>query len=100
MIAQYLQYLILAIPTALLAISLYYNFKFAKIILKIEDAIEDSLDVFDKRYESMSKILETPIFFDSLEVRQVVSDISVSRDAVLYVANLLASFGDSKVERD
>ena len=82
----------------LLCISLRYNLKFAKIIFSVEDSIEDSLEVLDERYRAMTQILEKPIFFDSLEVRQVVNDISVSRDAVLFVANKLTSFGDNTVE--
>jgi len=100
MTVPYYLYLLIAVPSVCFLVSLYYNFKFAKIILTLEDGIEESLDIFDARYESMSKILDTPIFFDSLEVRQVVSDISVSRDSVLYVANLLASFGNREIERD
>jgi len=55
----------------------------------MEDALEDCLDLLDERYESMSKILETPVFFDSMEVRQVVNNLKRSRDAVLVVANVL-----------
>ena len=59
------------------------------LLLKMEDALEESLDVLDSRYNSISKILEMPVFFDSVEIRQVVSEISKSRDAILYVANIL-----------
>jgi hypothetical protein len=61
------------------------------IILNVQDSIEQSLDILDERYESMSKILEIPIFFDSVEVRQVVDDIRVSRDSILKIANSLVS---------
>jgi hypothetical protein len=46
----------------------------------------------------MSKILDKPIFFDSIEVRQVINDIKGSRDAVLYVANSLGSIDEKAVE--
>ena len=39
----------------------------------------------------MNKILNTPIFFDSVEVRQVVEDIRQCHDAVLQIANNLTS---------
>ena len=83
-----------------LSISLYFNFKFGRIILKIQDAIEESLDVLDERYASMSKILEIPIFFDSLEVRQVISDIEKSRDSILYVANQFAVIDETEVTEE
>jgi hypothetical protein len=73
-----------------LIFSLFYLFKFARIILNIEDGLEECLDTLDKRYNSISKILEIPIFFDSLEVRKVIDDINKSRYAVLKVANILS----------
>jgi len=74
-----------------LGISVYLNVKMGMTILKIEDVIEDSLDTLDARYQSISKVLETPIFFDSIEVRQVVEDMRLSRDTILIVANSLSS---------
>lgn len=73
-----------------LIFSLFYLFKFARIILNIEDGLEECLDTLDERYNSISKILEIPIFFDSLEVRKVIDDINKSRYAVLKVANILS----------
>jgi hypothetical protein len=37
----------------------------------------------------MSRVLKIPIFYDSKEVRQVVNDISASRDAILDIAKQL-----------
>ena len=64
-------------------------YNFAKIILNIQDAVEESLDVLDDRYKNIAEILQKPVFFDSLEVRQVIEEISITRDAVLYVASKL-----------
>ena len=72
-------------------ISFHFNFKFGKLILDLQDSIEGSLDVLDRNYLSMAKVLEKPIFFDSLEVRQVVSSIKESRDSILLVANNMTS---------
>ena len=82
-----------------LVVSLYYNWKFGNAIIGLEDAIEDSLDILDKRYEAMSLILKKPIFFYSQEVRQVIKEITVSRDSILRIANLLVrSVGGREVE--
>ena len=81
-----------------LALSLYYVYKFARIILRIEDAIEQSLDALDERYRSMSKVLEIPIFYDSPQIRQVVNDIKATRDTLLLIANRFASIDDRAVE--
>lgn len=75
----------------LLGISAFLNYKLGKIILQMEDAIEDSLDEIDQIYGRIVKILEIPVFFDSVEVRQVISDIENTRDVVLKIANNLYS---------
>lgn len=86
----------------LLVMSIRYNLRFGRIIIEIEDAIEESLDVLDTQYNSISQILEKPIFFDSPEVRQTIENIGRSRDAILYVANILAGSVDEEavVETD
>ena len=57
------------------------------IILKVQDSLESSLDILDENYNTISEILEKPIFFDSVEVRQALGSITESRDAILYIAN-------------
>ena len=59
------------------------------IILDIETAIEDCLDLLDQKYKSMNEVVQKPIFFDSVEVRQVISDIKDCHNSVLVVANKL-----------
>ena len=61
---------------ALFSVSLYYN----------------------ESYKVMSKILERPVFFDSLEVRQVIQELTRAREAILYVANKMADFNVKEVE--
>ena len=84
----------------LLLVSLYYNYKFAKIIIDIEDAIEESLDTLDEKYSKIQNILDTPLFFDSPQVKQVLDDIKESREAVLYVANQLTRIDDGQEKKD
>jgi hypothetical protein len=74
----------------ILSVSVYFNIKHGVLILKIQDSIENSLDTLDEKYKSITKILDMPLFFDSVEVRQVISDIRDSRDTILIVANDLA----------
>ena len=73
--------------TVLLGISIYFNYKFGRSLLRMEDALEESLDRLDERYESISKVLEIPLFYDSPQIRQVVSDIKECQNSILYVAN-------------
>ncbi len=84
----------------LLILSLYYNYKFAMIIFRFEDAIENSLDKLDERYGKIQNILDTPLFFDSPQVREVLSDIKECREAVLYVANQLTRIDDGEKKED
>lgn len=76
----------LCITGAALVVSLYYCFKFAMIILKVQDTIESSLDILDEKYKNISVILQRPLFFDSKEVRAVLYDIEKSRDAIHEIA--------------
>jgi hypothetical protein len=79
-----------------LCVSLYFVIRFGLVILKIEDAIEESLDVLDERYRSISEILEIPLFYDSPQIRQVVHDIKLSRNSVLKIAQSFASIDERK----
>jgi hypothetical protein len=82
---------------ALVAVSAF-AYRTAMIILRIQDAIEQSLDILDKRYESISKVLKIPLFYDSPEIKRAVDDIRMSREAVLYVANQLTSVQEEEEE--
>jgi len=73
--------------TVLLAVSIYYNIKFGRTLIRMEDALEESLDVLDERYKSVSDVLKIDLFYDSPQIRQVVSDIKKCQDSILYVAN-------------
>jgi hypothetical protein len=83
-----------------LIISVRYNWRFAQIILYVEDSVEESLDVLDISYNELSKLTEKEIFFDSPEVRQAVGTIQASREAVLFVANTLASIDTNAIDSD
>tara|TARA_B100000700_G_C14893574_1_gene783896 strand:- start:580 stop:891 length:312 start_codon:yes stop_codon:yes gene_type:complete len=63
--------------------------KFSLLILEVEEAINDCVELLDEKYRSMSEVLETPVFFDSVEVRKVISDIQDCQKAVVVVANRL-----------
>ena len=70
----------------LLGISIWKNVKLGIIILRMEDTIEECLDVIDDKYEKITEILSRPLFFDSPEVRQVVTDIKAVRGSLHAVA--------------
>ena len=69
----------------------FFCIRFALLILRTQEALESSLDNIDEKYNSISEILERPLFYDSPEVRKVLSDLSQVRDALLEVAVALSS---------
>jgi len=81
--------IIICLLVPLLIASLYFNFKFGTTILQLQDAIEESLDILDERYESVNKILDIPLYSDSPEIRKVCEDIRTTRDSILYIANIM-----------
>ena len=76
----------------LLSVSIFLGWKlyqFSIVIMNIEDAIEESLDILDEKYSKMNEIIQKPVFFDSVEVRQVIADIKDCHRTVLVIANKL-----------
>lgn len=85
----------------LLAVSVYFNVRFAIFILSVEDVIEECLDQLDEKFKIFSKILEKPVFFDSVEIRQVIQEIRQTQDLILSIANKLSNpRGLSSDEKD
>ena len=87
---------IISVLALLFCFSSFFLIKFALLLLKIEDALEESINVLDARQESISRILEIPLFYDSNEVRQVHLDIEDCRESILGVANALSKNVSSK----
>ena len=85
----------LSVITVLLLLSTFvlafYAYKFGITILKVEDAVEECLDILDERYTSISEVLEIPLFDDSPQIKTVHTDIKRSRDAILNIANVLTN---------
>jgi len=73
----------------LLLVSIYYCIKFAMIIIRMQEVIEDSLDIIDEKYNNLSKILEIPIFYNNTEVKNAIKEVQETRDVLLYIANQL-----------
>ena len=70
----------------LLCLSIYLNIRLGLVVLRVEDSIEDCLDTIDEKYNSMSEVLQRPLFYDSPEVKAVVKDIQKVRDSLHSVA--------------
>ena len=76
----------------LFSLSIFLGWKlyqFSIVLIDVEDAIEESLDILNEKYGKMNEVLEKPVFFDSVEVRQVIADIRECHRAILVIANKL-----------
>lgn len=91
---------ILTVVLVILCVSIYFNIKHGLILLKVQDSIERSLDILDERYRKIDEILTIPVFFDSVEIRQVLMEIQKCRDSVLYIANELSSIDKQNTEQN
>ena len=84
--------IIIGLCCLLLSLSIFLVWKlyqFSVVLIDVEDAIEESLDILNEKYGKMNEVLEKPVFFDSVEVRQVIADIRDCHRAILIVANKL-----------
>lgn len=87
-----LELILIGLCCLLLCLSLFLAWKlyqFSIVIIDVEDAVEESLDILNERYGKMNEILDKPVFFDSIEVRQVIADIRECHRAILVIANKL-----------
>ena len=64
-------------------------YKFSMLIIDVEDAVEESIESLEKRQEIFNKILEKPVFFDSVEIRQVVNEIKNTKIDLLNIESAL-----------
>jgi hypothetical protein len=78
-------YLVIVL-SLLLILSIYKNIVLGITILRLEDSVEECLDVIDEKYNSMSEILKRPLFYDSHEVKSVVKDIGAVRVSLHAIA--------------
>jgi hypothetical protein len=77
----------------------FYTFKFAMIVLKTEEKLTEILEVIDSEYNTIGKILETPVFFDSVEIRQVINSINNVRNSFLNISNyIIEDYKDDNTE--
>lgn len=92
-------YLISALIILLLFFG-YFCIKFALALIRVQEAIEDSLDEIDRKYNRMSEILKIPVFFDSPEIKNLISEIYDVRESVVYVADRLSGSVNKKTKSD
>lgn len=80
--------------------SLYYCIKFALIIIKIQDVIEDSLDKIDLKYNKISQISEIPVFFDSPEIKSLLFEIDSVKSIIYEISYDLANTSKKETNKE
>ena len=53
----------------------------------VSNQIEESLDMINDAYASVSRHLESPVLFDDPVVIAMINDVKYARDAMLLIAN-------------
>jgi hypothetical protein len=78
----------------------FYCFKFAILLIKIQENLQIALDLIDNKHARISEILQRPLFFDSPEIRQVLRDIVETKTALNEIAYTLSAEFNQEGEED
>jgi len=80
-------WLVVSVTACLLASSVFVNYKLFRSLIRVEDQLEESLDVLDDCYSRLYRAAQTPVASDDPIVKDVLQSILESRDALLLIAN-------------
>ena len=82
----------------------YFCIKFALIIINTQETVEECLSIIDEKYTKIVNILEIPLFFDSPEIKRMLSELKDVKLSILYIANKLSPkdlrFNEEKEDND
>ena len=90
----YLEIFLIAIVLMLLAACVWMATKLYTLgttVLRVQDVLEESIETFDNRVESIEGILAIPLFSDSPEIKSLQRDMIACRDATLDIAYALSN---------
>lgn len=74
----------------------YYCYKFAMILINLEDVVEESLAKLESIHSQFIEILEIPVFFDSVEIRKCIQLIKTAKIVVEETINSISGISPSK----
>jgi hypothetical protein len=72
-----------------LIFSLRLNLRYSDKLQEVSDQVDESLDILDTLYQRAATRAQLEVFSDDPVVKELVSDIQTTRDAILLVANLI-----------
>ena len=74
----------------------YYCYKFAMILINLEDVVEESLAKLESIRLQFIEILEIPVFFDSVEIRKCIQLIKTAKIVVEETINSSSGVASSE----
>lgn len=77
------------IASIVLIISIRMNLDYSDKLQEIKEATEEALDVLNTFYQRAAARAELEVMSDEPVVRELVTDLKGSRDAILLVANII-----------
>lgn len=83
---------VISILSIIIFTQLYFLIRFVRYIFDMEDSAQNSIDSLEAIRARLQNVLETPLFFDSQPVKNVVADIS---SALNVVDNIIAMSGEA-----
>lgn len=89
--------LIIAIVASIAALVFgFYAIKFGIILLRVQDQLEESLDILDNQYQNINEVLQLPVYSDNIEVKSIVRNFQSARDSIVLVANIMTRHASEK----
>lgn len=98
MVALIIVSLLFVATSVALYFSVRRNMQIDDRIDEFGEQLDQSLDIIDECYGRISRAAETPLLTDEPVVRSLMSDIKITRQAVLLVANKITSFDSTLVD--
>lgn len=82
---------------ASLVVSVKFNLRFGKMLVNIEDNLQDCLDRIDIRYNKLVHVFDdTPgTMTDDPFVRNFLNEVSLAKEDLIIIANILARGAES-----
>lgn len=75
------------VVVAMLSASIAVNYRLFTSMMKLEDQLVESLDIIDSCYARLDQAAKTPLASEDPIVKEVLSSVLESRDALLLIAN-------------
>ena len=66
----------------------------------MQEELEYSLDEIDKKYDRINEILEIPVFFDSPEIKRLLSEIRDVKRVILDISIRLSKINSKDLQNE